>query len=420
MSTQVELKLQIINSWVENQNTVDCLDFLIDAFRFLRNECANNPDTQDLISKNVKIVESSKNIMSYFCTQDLDEKQRLCLVVGLQFLGNFLVKNKNNQLLVWSKCQDLLAQCLKCNCSKVQNCTLMILYNIFLGNPEIINNITQPYQNIIELLTANNASEYTSFIVELFILNPQYHYKFYNQLNLTCKCIVIEAVQQFSENSNNTAIDGQILSFYAHEFSKLADWVLNCLKKDVDSTNVVEIVKILDLLISFSINEVNGHLEILQNKTSLFIDCVMLLRAVHSISKNEGNAFTMVSKLSGRNEKENNYFNNPVFGFKAALVRIIGNLCWKSKKNQNLIRELEGIQVLLDCCCIDEKNPFISQWCIFAIHNICDDSTENQEVISGLSTKGVVDAKKLQELGIVLNTNNGCEKLCIYPYEKNQ
>ncbi|XP_049878642.1 ataxin-10 isoform X2 [Pectinophora gossypiella] len=93
------------------------------------------------------------------------------------------------------------------------------------------------------------------------------------------------------------------------------------------------------------------------------------------------------------------------FGFKASLVRTLGNLCWKNQENKRQIRELEVIPVLLDCCNIDARNPLIMQWVIFAVRNLCENCPENQEVISKMTLQGPVDNEVLQEMGLTLHTD---------------
>ena len=64
------------------------------------------------------------------------------------------------------------------------------------------------------------------------------------------------------------------------------------------------------------------------------------------------------------------------------------------------VREINGIELLLDCSPIDGKNPFISQWVIFAIRNIILDNHENQAVISSVSKDGQMDKKVLNDIGV--------------------
>merc|ERR1712039_388259 len=80
---------------------------------------------------------------------------------------------------------------------------------------------------------------------------------------------------------------------------------------------------------------------------------------------------------------------NPVFGFKRDLVRLIGNMCWRHKKNQDIVRDMDGIPLLLDCSPIDANNPMVTQWVIFAMRNLCENNEENQAVIASIDKKGL-------------------------------
>ncbi len=86
--------------------------------------------------------------------------------------------------------------------------------------------------------------------------------------------------------------------------------------------------------------------------------------------------------------------------FKCNLVRLLGNLCYQNQAAQNRIRELEAIAPLLECCNLDARNPFIQQWSILAIRNLCEKNIPNQEVISSMTRKGVVQPAVLEDLGL--------------------
>ena len=51
--------------------------------------------------------------------------------------------------------------------------------------------------------------------------------------------------------------------------------------------------------------------------------------------------------------------DHPALGFKANLVKLLANLSFQNKDNQDLIREMEAIPVLLECSNIDARNPCI-------------------------------------------------------------
>lgn len=83
-------------------------------------------------------------------------------------------------------------------------------------------------------------------------------------------------------------------------------------------------------------NLINFHLFILD-----------LLKALHMAGKEADNCFTPVQKLSeiapstSHSTKnattDKNIQNHPGFGFKAALIRLIGNLVFRNKKNQDMV-----------------------------------------------------------------------------------
>ena len=64
------------------------------------------------------------------------------------------------------------------------------------------------------------------------------------------------------------------------------------------------------------------------------------------------------------------------------------------------VRELNGIELMLDCSPIDGKNPFISQWVIFAIRNVCLGNPDNQAVLNSISKDGKMDKTVLEEVGV--------------------
>lgn len=70
------------------------------------------------------------------------------------------------------------------------------------------------------------------------------------------------------------------------------------------------------------------------------------------------------------------------------------------------VNDLECIPLLLDCCKMDAKNPFMIQWVVLAIRNICKNNLANQSVIAAMKKEGVVDNATLKELGISTQKDN--------------
>ncbi|XP_077287529.1 uncharacterized protein LOC143912170 isoform X2 [Arctopsyche grandis] len=106
------------------------------------------------------------------------------------------------------------------------------------------------------------------------------------------------------------------------------------------------------------------------------------------------------------------------FGFKATLIRTVGNLCWKNQINKRKVRELELIPLLLDCCNIDKRNPLIMQWVILAVRNLCENCPENQEIIASMSLQEPVSNQFLNEMGITINTDSQNNKIKLAPLLK--
>ena len=64
------------------------------------------------------------------------------------------------------------------------------------------------------------------------------------------------------------------------------------------------------------------------------------------------------------------------------------------------MREHQGIELLLDCSQADGKNPFITEWVILAIRNLCRGNLENQAVIGSIEKKGTIDQGLMTDVGV--------------------
>ncbi|KAL0589474.1 hypothetical protein ABG067_002378 [Albugo candida] len=71
-------------------------------------------------------------------------------------------------------------------------------------------------------------------------------------------------------------------------------------------------------------------------------------------------------------------------GYRSHIIAVIGNICYRSRNHQDLLRQLGGIALVLNHCIIDERNPLIREWSLVAVRNICEDNAENQKFIAGL------------------------------------
>ncbi|KAG8911589.1 hypothetical protein FRC01_005632 [Tulasnella sp. 417] len=66
---------------------------------------------------------------------------------------------------------------------------------------------------------------------------------------------------------------------------------------------------------------------------------------------------------------------------KRDLVRLLGILCHNDKDTQDSIREREGIQVIMNLCVVDERNPYLREHALFTLQNLLKNNPENQAVV---------------------------------------
>lgn len=88
-------------SSVNVQQVTECL-------RSLRNACVGNSDVQNCLGHETSILQDVCTAINDILAMDRSEECILCLRVGVQFLGNFIVNNVENQKQVWSQCSSLL------------------------------------------------------------------------------------------------------------------------------------------------------------------------------------------------------------------------------------------------------------------------------------------------------------------------
>lgn len=97
---------------------------------------------------------------------------------------------------------------------------------------------------------------------------------------------------------------------------------------------------------------------------------------------------------------------------KSFIVEILGFLIYNNREIQDKMRELHGLELILSNCVIDDSNPFIKERSIMCIQFLLHENQENQEFISKLEAKKVVDDEILSNSGLeVLLDGNGKIKM---------
>ncbi|XP_043516400.1 ataxin-10 isoform X2 [Frieseomelitta varia] len=239
------------------------------------------------------------------------------------------------------------------------------------------------------------------------------------------------------KSENEHMFTKETIEFLIERFCRRSDLILKtvdmCLD-EIESTEIIILLDILGVITSRSCEEFSS----LKGHKSLLINCIYLLQSIQIIGKQSDNYFTPLQKLSDvasaiqgirnsdskpcsssdenkLNTTMTDLQNHPTFGFKAGLIRIIGNMCYRNKECQDLLRETNAVPLLLDCCNIDARNPLIMQWTILALRNLCEDNPANQEIIRNCSRVGVVESSVLREMGVTLHEDEDGKKIGIVP-----
>ncbi|NXF61909.1 ATX10 protein, partial [Ciccaba nigrolineata] len=98
---------------------------------------------------------------------------------------------------------------------------------------------------------------------------------------------------------------------------------------DAEDEEALVTIRLLDVLCEMTSN--NGQLEGLQALPGLLETAIDTLRLTHLAGKQAVNIFT-ATHMTGQEE-----ISHPAVGFKSHLIRLIGNLCYKNKKNQDKV-----------------------------------------------------------------------------------
>lgn len=65
------------------------------------------------------------------------------------------------------------------------------------------------------------------------------------------------------------------------------------------------------------------------------------------------------------------------------------------------------------------RNIVIIQWVIFAIRNVCENNTQNQDIIAAMSTDGVISSETLCQMGITLHSDEQ-QTITMMPLNSNK
>ncbi|CAN2387207.1 Spinocerebellar ataxia type 10 protein domain [Pristimantis euphronides] len=382
-----------------------------ECFRCLRNACIQCPKNQNTI-RNVGLIEKAAALLRVFSTSNSSEES--CLVAfrcGLQFLGNAAGGNQASQNSIWKHAfPHLFLNCLTHEDDKVSAYASMVLYTC-LDEDKIADLLTPVNFNIalgvISAYSKRADTEWLHLIVtDRFLGCPELVKQMYASHSHGDRLTLLELIlSKISEKNplgeTELASLRQIAEFLSDCFQKECGSVLKLAAPGAsEEEESLVVIRLLDLLCEMTSDA--DHLACLQNCPGLLDTVVDTLRLTHLAGKQSKNVFTSTHSASLGSD-----LTHAAVGFKAHLIRLIANLCYRNRENQDKISQLDGIPLILDNCSIDDNNPFLNQWAIYAIRNLTEHNEKNQELIASMERQGLADTSVLEHMGLHVEERDG-------------
>lgn len=271
-----------------------------------------------------------------------------------QFVANLSVQNSLTQQRVWDKFHDLfLSYMASATAANARECT-MIVYNVYLGGAADAN-----AKEIFALL-ANNVNaplshdnDFFHIFMEHFITASRSVVALYAACDCSQRLTVLYYIADYMRGGDHrqTVIHTALLQHICREFKKKSDCVLKTVSSYVDRIEPKEVVAMLEVITQASSDERYTH--VLSEDGSLFLNVGCLLQSAHRVGQQSdgaaGNIFTPVQKLGqiAPNSMEDTAIERDIsYELKSMLVRTIGNLAYKNRKNQDLVSAADGNQFI--------------------------------------------------------------------------
>ncbi|ROI15491.1 Ataxin-10 [Anabarilius grahami] len=400
-----------------------CYKLTTECFRAHRNACVQCTQNQcclrdlgsiklsfEILAKLLKISSGGSN--------DIYDALRC----GVQFLGNIAVGNQLCKDDIWELgFPHIFRDLLELPDEKAVSYTCMVIHTCLDEHKtqQLVKDTQQLKLSlkIMDLCRTLPDVDWTIFIAtQHFLKSSELIRKMYTEMTNDARLTLLELILAqlgVVEEEKDCLMPLSVAQFLASCFTDHCRAVLTLSSESSDDQAAMVVIRLLDILCEMTSD--CKEFMALQDHAGLLSATVDLLKEVHLLGKTSKNVFTAAHDFSLT--RPGGADTHPAFGFKAQLIRLIGNLCHGHIINQDKVRELDGIALILDNCSIDSNNPFISQWAVFAIRNILEHNLENQKLIQGLRRQGVADDTMLRDMGFRVEERDG--NLLLRPLKKD-
>ncbi|XP_055962984.1 ataxin-10 [Sorex fumeus] len=397
------------------ENVASSLQLITECFRCLRNACIECSLNQNTI-RNLDLIGMAVDLVLLFRELRVEQDSLLTAFrCGLQFLGNVASRNTESQAVVWMHAfPELFLSCLNHPDRKIVSYSSMILFTSL--NAERLKDLEENLNIAIDVVDAHRRqpeSEWPYLVIsEHFLRSPDMvqtlYAKMSNQERVTLLDVIIAKI-----TGDEPPLREDVPVFLSHAELMASSFVEQCKmvlelasEEPAEDEEVLATIRLLDVLCEMSTNtELLSYLQVFPGLLEKTID---LLRLIHMAGADGTNIFSTSSSVRADGD-----VSSVVEGFRSHLIRLIGNLCYKDKGNQDKVNELDGIPLILDSCKLDDHNPFLTQWAVYAIRNLTEGNSRNQDLIAKLEEQGLADTSVLKKMGFEVEKRG--DKLILKP-----
>ncbi|XP_052864734.1 ataxin-10 [Anopheles cruzii] len=385
-----------------NSLEASAISVAMKCLNLLKRSCARGETFQNIIISRDGFLERFRVIL-------VDEKDTVTENIRascLQLLGNLCVQNKANQENVIGKLHPFLLHSIVAN-DALANASAMLLYNgfIYKAGSVSLNTLLETLLTNVEMnrVLQQDLPEFVGIFLDYLISESNEMVDVLEGIEFSKKMLLYRYLIEYmrQEDRRIHPIHPDIFKHLLDQFKRQSDGVLKTENVQLDAPATEEVFTLLVYLSDASCIE--PYSSFLRHDGALFLNLGCLLRQMQLLGKlGTENIFTPVQKIEEmlkikQGTSEQNIEADISYSLRSAVVKALANMAYKSKKNQNLARDMDIMAAILDCTSLDARNPLIKEWSILAIHNLCEDNPENQQFISSLTKLAMAENSLLKE-----------------------
>ncbi|CAH1784271.1 unnamed protein product [Owenia fusiformis] len=374
---------------------------IAECFRCLRNSCVQCDINQNEIGKGKILADTIQLVTGLMNQIHKDEDILICVRCAMQFMGNLVTNNNQCKQLVWKLLDlNLHRSLLQSGDTKLCSYSCMVLHNVLDDtrcNELILDKNGQLVLKAVINIVQDTESEWGLFIIERCLQCQDFLEKIYCELDIPCRSLMLDVIE--SSMKNDECKKEEVPSISPGNVTFLSTEFIICVKyiegMTADNSEVSQLVlHILEILCLCSSSRHFSH--VLQAHTTLLGTVIDLLKNITELGKQPDSVFSCVNKLKSKKTSE-----SPAHGVKCSLIQLIANLVHKNKANQNMVKDTGGLELIMNLTKIDGNNPFITEWAVLALRNLCEDNPDIRSIIANTTIDGVANKSEiLKDFGI--------------------